>query len=346
MKDLRIIFVYTSKDPALQGAVRVASAPVDGAVSPFLPANCQLLRRITENRIRDIEGAGRSVGHVLQHCELSAWFDAKGEHHATEQAVRRTLLEVGVRRLRVKDRPQLKDWLLCDAKTAKAALSSLKGTSAPESETKAPKKTAKGRKAAAKPSHGAADALDWAEAMRLIKELFADGRYRDCLLVACGCFLGLRISDLLTLRWSDLHGTDTIYIREKKTGKKRAFKINGTLRKIAEQCHAREEVTDDSSYLFASPATAGEEPITRQRADQILKECKQRYGITSAKTFSTHSLRKTFGRRVWLVQCDKGKGDQALLLLCDVFGHSSIAITKRYLGIRQEEILSVYDTIG
>ena len=319
MKDLRIIFVYTSKDPALQGAVRVASAPVDGAVSPFLPANCQLLRRIAENRIKDIESDGRHGGHVLQHCELSAWFDARGEHHATEQAVRRTLLEAGVRRLRVKGRPQLKDWLLCDTKTARAALSSLKATSAPESEAKAQKKTAKGRKAAARPSHGAADALDWAEAMRLIKELFADGRYRDCLLVACGCFLGLRISDLLTLRWSD---------------------------KIAEQCHAREEVTDDSSYLFASPATAGEEHITRQRADQILKECKQRYGITSAKTFSTHSLRKTFGRRVWLVQCDKGKGDQALLLLCDVFGHSSIAITKRYLGIRQEEILSVYDTIG
>lgn len=346
MKDLRIIYIYTASEPALQGAVRVASAPVDGAVSPFLPANCQLLRKIAENRIRDNEG--NSGRYNLQHCELSAWFDAKGEHHVTEQAVRRTLFGAGIRRLRLKDRPQLKDWLLCSARTARAALASLKNT--PERETRSQSdsqvKTTRVKRAARHNSHGAADALDWAEAMRLIKDLYADGRYRDCLLIACGCFLGLRISDLLTLRWSDLHGTDTIYIREKKTGKKRAFKINGTLRKITEQCHAREDVTDESSFLFASTGTAGERPITRQRADQILKDCKTRYGITSAKTFSTHSLRKTFGRRVWLIQCDKGKGDQALLLLCDVFGHSSIAITKRYLGIRQEEILSVYDTIG
>jgi hypothetical protein len=51
------------------------------------------------------------------------------------------------------------------------------------------------------------------------------------------------------------------------------------------------------------------------------------------------------GRRVWLQECDKGRGDQALLLLADVFGHANIATTKRYLGIRQEEILSVYDSL-
>ena len=67
--------------------------------------------------------------------------------------------------------------------------------------------------------------------------------------------------------------------------------------------------------------------------------------MKSAKVFSSHTLRKTFGRRIWLQECDQGRGDQALLLLCDVFGHSSIAITKRYLGIRQEEILSVYNSL-
>ena len=40
-----------------------------------------------------------------------------------------------------------------------------------------------------------------------------------------------------------------------------------------------------------------------------------------------------------------GRDDQALILLCDVFGHSSIAITKRYRDIREEEIKSVYDSL-
>ena len=85
--------------------------------------------------------------------------------------------------------------------------------------------------------------------------------------------------------------------------------------------------------------------MTRQAVDKMLKLVKMKYRIRSAKVFSSHSLRKTFGRRVWLQECDKGRGDQALLLLCDVFGHANVATTKRYLGIRQEEILSVYDSL-
>jgi len=84
----------------------------------------------------------------------------------------------------------------------------------------------------------------------------------------------------------------------------------------------------------------------RQAVHLILKKVKDRYHVTSAKVFSSHTLRKTFGRRVWLNECDRGRGDQALVLLCDVFGHANVATTKRYLGIRQEEILSVYDALN
>ena len=48
--------------------------------------------------------------------------------------------------------------------------------------------------------HKAADALDWDEAMSLIRRLREDGKSRDAMLIASGCFLGLRISDLLRLR--------------------------------------------------------------------------------------------------------------------------------------------------
>lgn len=343
MSTPRIIYVYTSSDPALDGAVRVAGSPCEGAVSPFLPANCQLLRKIAENRIREGEG-GAAARCTLRHCELSGWFDRKGEHEVSEQQVRRVLTEAGVKRLRSKDRPGLKDWFLCAPSTAVAAIASLKAPAAGAPSGREGKTTAR-KTTPRRAGHGAADALDWNEAMRLVRALYDDGRYRDALLVGSGCFLGLRISDLLTLRWRDIHGPQAIQITEKKTGKKRAFKINAKLRQLADLCHEQEGIEDDSAYVFANPGSAGGRPITRQRADQILKECRSRYGITSAKTFSTHSLRKTFGRRVWLIQCEKGKGDQALLLLCDVFGHSSIAITKRYLGIRQEEILSVYDNL-
>lgn len=32
--------------------------------------------------------------------------------------------------------------------------------------------------------------------------------------------------------------------------------------------------------------------------------------------------------------------------LCELFNHSSVSITKRYLGLRQEEILQTYDCLS
>lgn len=69
-----------------------------------------------------------------------------------------------------------------------------------------------------KQGHKAADALDWNEAMQLVNRLYEDGQYRDCLLIASGCYLGLRISDILQLRWRDLI-SDEFTLTEKKTGK-------------------------------------------------------------------------------------------------------------------------------
>ena len=35
----------------------------------------------------------------------------------------------------------------------------------------------------------------------------------------------------------------------------------------------------------------------------------------------------------------------ALIKLMELFNHSSVAITKRYLGLRKEEILETYDCL-
>lgn len=201
------------------------------------------------------------------------------------------------------------------------------------------------KKKDSKKQHEAADALDWNEAMSLISRLEKDGRYRDAMLVASGCFLGLRISDLLTLRWSDLTGGKDFTLIEQKTEKKRTLRPNAELTRHARRCFRGLGVQDPDAYIFQNSRTDDSTHINRFRALRILKELKWRYGVLSARVFTTHSLRKTFGRRVWQQECDNNRGDQALLLLCDVFGHSNVAITKRYLGIRQEEILSVYDSL-
>ena len=43
------------------------------------------------------------------------------------------------------------------------------------------------------------DYMEWDVMLSLIRKLYRDGNYRMSLLIGCGCFFGLRISDILTL---------------------------------------------------------------------------------------------------------------------------------------------------
>ena len=65
--------------------------------------------------------------------------------------------------------------------------------------------------------------------MNLIRKLAKDGNYKMSLLIALGCFTGLRISDILALRWEQILNTDEFTITEKKTGKRRTLRLNPQL---------------------------------------------------------------------------------------------------------------------
>lgn len=54
---------------------------------------------------------------------------------------------------------------------------------------------------------------------------------------------------------------------------------------------------------------------------------------------SSHIFRKTLGRNVW---SKNNYSEKSLILLSELFNHSSVAVTKIYLGIKQQEIGDVY----
>ena len=58
-------------------------------------------------------------------------------------------------------------------------------------------------------SYTTADYLAWNEMTGLIRRLYADGNYTISLLLACGSFWGLRISDLRNLTWEEILDKDT-----------------------------------------------------------------------------------------------------------------------------------------
>ena len=185
-----------------------------------------------------------------------------------------------------------------------------------------------------------ADYLVWSDAMNLIRKLAKDGNYKMSLLIALGCFTGLRISDILALRWSQILYTEEFTIIEKKTGKQRTLRLNPQLQKHIQECYEQiKPIGIKAPILVSQKGTV----FTVQAINRILKEIKKKYRL-KIKNFSCHSLRKTFGRQVYTM--NDNNAELALVKLMELFNHSSVSITKRYLGLRQEEILQTYDCLS
>ena len=185
-----------------------------------------------------------------------------------------------------------------------------------------------------------ADYLIWSDAMNLIRKLAKDRNYKISLLIALGCFTGLRISDILSLRWKQILGTSEFTITEKKTGKQRTIRLNPQLQQHIRECYEYiKPLGINAPILVSQKGTV----FTIQRINVILKEVKKKYRLHIGN-FSCHSLRKTFGRQVYNMNSENS--ELALVKLMELFNHSSVAITKRYLGLRQEELLNTYDCLS
>ena len=183
------------------------------------------------------------------------------------------------------------------------------------------------------------DYMEWDVMLSLIRKLYRDGNYRMSLLIGCGCFFGLRISDILTLTWSMLLNDDKFTINEKKTNKRRTVKINSDFQQHIKRCHDALRIKNDDEKCFLSQKKV---VYSTQRINVLFKDIKKRYNL-KIEHFSTHSMRKTFGRKVY--ESSGENANMALIKLSEIFNHSNISITKIYLGIREKELLETYDLL-
>ena len=141
-----------------------------------------------------------------------------------------------------------------------------------------------------------ADYLIWSDAMNLIRKLAKDGNYKISLLIALGCFTGLRISDILSLKWKQILNTSEFTITEKKTGKQRTIRLNPQLQQHIRDCYQHiKPLGINAPILVSQKGTV----YSIQRINIILKELKRKYRLHIGN-FSCHSLRKTFGRQVYV----------------------------------------------
>ena len=167
------------------------------------------------------------------------------------------------------------------------------------------------------------------QAIEKIKKNLAH-RHRNLLLFVLGINNGLRISDLLNLKVKDVKGLkagEYISIKESKTGKDNVLMVNKATHKVLKAYFESTDLKEDDP-LFISSKT--KKALTKSAANHMVKRWCKEVGLIG--NFGTHSLRKTFG---FIQRTHFGVGFE---LLCKRFGHSSPAITMRYLGISDKEV--------
>jgi len=180
--------------------------------------------------------------------------------------------------------------------------------------------------------------VDWNTVTTLTLKLERDGNWKFAILISIGIFTGLRISDILSLKWNDLLKKDSLGITEKKTKKFRSIKLNPQLLDIVARNFKAQKISNPDTLIFLNRWGTGTFRI--QYVNSMLKKIFIKYKISKDGTaISSHSLRKSFGRRTWDVHQNSEK---SLVILSEVLKHSSIATTKIYLGIREEEISEIY----
>lgn len=168
-----------------------------------------------------------------------------------------------------------------------------------------------------------------------IKKILKGSSIRNHCLFVLGINSGLRISDLLNLKISDVIDErskikDRISLREKKTAKLKDFPVGDTAKK------ALDEYLSQRNYLPEEPLFISRkygEALKRHQANKIINDAALAVGIK--ENIGTHTLRKTFGYHAYQSGID-------ITLLQKLFNHSAPSITLAYIGITQDNLDDVY----
>lgn len=175
-----------------------------------------------------------------------------------------------------------------------------------------------------------------------IKELIMyykkKGNYRNTLLIVMGLHTALRIGDLLRLKWDDVYDFNqkkvksTFSLVEQKTKKTKKVALHKEIINIL-RIYAR-KAAKSGHFLIENTKTG--KAISRVQAYRIIKAAAESLEIGR---ISCHSLRKTFGYHAW-------KTGVPPAIIMDIYNHNSLAVTRRYLGITQDDKNEVYLTLN
>jgi len=165
------------------------------------------------------------------------------------------------------------------------------------------------------------------------RNLKAEEKPRNYTLFVMGCNLALRISDLLSLKVKDVIDSKGdiktyLHVKEGKTGRQAKITINNTAKEALNYYLNRSKGIDPDSYIFKSERS--NKKLDRIRTWGLIQEWTKAVGLEGER-YGTHTLRKTWGYQA-------RKQGLSIEQISEKLGHKSVTVTRRYIGISQEEI--------
>lgn len=148
-----------------------------------------------------------------------------------------------------------------------------------------------------------------------------------------GVSMGLRASDIVTLKWKnvleeDLSFKERVKLYEQKTSKLQncliTESIKAALTKLLNECSWK---VDMESYIF--PGAGGDKPMTRSPCYEHLKRAAKAVGIKY--NIGTHTMRESFANIVLCVD-DSTIDMNAITKIQGLLNHSDSRVTLKYLG--------------
>jgi integrase len=152
---------------------------------------------------------------------------------------------------------------------------------------------------------------------------------KDYLLFDIAINIGLKITDIINLTVWDVKNKSQIVVKTDNTCQPMNFLISPEVRSEIDKFILGMSAGE---LLFASKK-GGKRPITTKQAYKSLNEVGQKLGIDD---IGTHTLRKTFGYHHYNQHND-------ILLLQNIFNHSTPDMTLRYIGVADMKDITIED---
>lgn len=187
-----------------------------------------------------------------------------------------------------------------------------------------------------KKTKGVSDHCESQDLLNLAEELFSSNKHTDKtlgLVIYTGVVTGLRINDILDLRSENLvPDIDGLHIKLIQQKGKVPFNklVSKRLDDMLGEYISLNLITDEGdNHIFVNKNTGTK--FTTHWVNKRFANLKKQLNWLEDKTFSTHSLRKTYAMTIY-----KYYGND-IVKARDALGHKSITTTQKYLNLDKKE---------